>query len=359
MRVAVLHGHDQRAWSRAYADGEAPARLPYGVDALAEAGIDLDVHGRRDLRLLAKPRDVVEHRTGVRVQSALAAAPAASRADLVLALLEGEGALPALWRRRGLPPYAGRPLVVWSCWLADDVARADRETRERLRRRFAGADLITHLSRHETEILVDLGIPEERLFAVTYGVSADYYRPGETERDVTVLAVGQDRGRDYATLFEAVRGTGIAVEVVCRPENLAGLDVPDEVTVRPPVPHRTYRDLLRRTRIMVVPTRVMAYPTGSSVALEAAASGCCVLATDTPAMADYLAHDETGVLLPVGDAGAWRRALGDLVADPERTARIGAAARRSVETRFNARHMWRELAEVLSDRGLLPSGAAG
>lgn len=353
-RVTVLHGHDPRVWAAAHADGEAPARLPYEVDALSRCGFDLDVHGRRALRRLGKARDVVEHRSGLRVQSALRGARSARHSDLVLALLEDEGALPSLLRARRVPPYAGRPLVVWSCWLADDVTRADRDTRERLRRRFAGADLITHLSRHETATLVDLGIPEERLFAVTYGVSHDYYRPSGRTRDIPVLAVGQDRGRDYATLFDAVRGSGLPVLVVCRPENLAGLVVPEEVTVSPPVPHRTYRDLLQRARVVAVPTREMAYPTGSSVALEAASSGCCVVSSDTRAMRDYLVDDHTGVLLPVRDADAWRRTLGDLTRDPARTDRLGAAARTSVTDRFNAAHMWQEVAAVLSERGLLP-----
>ncbi|RKX00390.1 hypothetical protein D9C01_12660, partial [Corynebacterium diphtheriae] len=43
--------------------------------------------------------------------------------DLVLAFLEKE-ALSASWaKRRGMMPYAGRPLVMIACWLADELQR--------------------------------------------------------------------------------------------------------------------------------------------------------------------------------------------------------------------------------------------
>ena len=352
-RAVVLSGHDLGAWAAKFAAGDAPAALPYEVDSLRAAGYDVRIHGISGGRLVTKLRHVAEHRLGYSLQVPLRAAPSAFRADVVLALLEGEGVLPGLMKRRGLPPYAGRPLVVWSCWLADDIQRADATRRAELKRQIQAVDLVTHLSRHETSIFTDLGIPEERLFPVTYGVSHRFYRPTGALRDIQVLAVGQDRGRDYATLFDAVRGTDLSLDVVCRPANLDGLDVPANVRVHAPVSHREYRALLTRAQVMAVPTRVMSYPTGSSVALEAASSGCCVVVTDTPAMADYFVQDVSGALVPPGDHLAWRETLIALAADPERRERLGTGARLSVETSFNAEHMWLELADVMRDRGLV------
>ena len=352
-RAVVLSGHDLAQWQDRFARGDAPAALPYEVDALRSVGWDLDVRGIFGGRATTKARLVAEHRVGHSLQVPLAAIPSAFRADLVLALLEGEGIVPGLFKRRGLPPYASRPLVVWSCWLADDIVRSDPERRAHINRRIERVDQITHLSHHETEIFVDLGIPAERLFPVTYGVSHRYYTPSDRPRDIHLLAIGQDRGRDYATLFEAVRGTSLTLDLVCKPDNLTGLDVPDNVTVHAPVAHREYRELLRRAQILAVPTREMAYPTGSSVALEAAASGCCVVVTATRAMADYFTDDVTGCLVPIGDVVTWRTTLAALTDDPDRRARLGAAARRSVESTFNAEHMWLELAQVIEARGLI------
>ncbi|RYB94646.1 glycosyltransferase [Nocardioides oleivorans] len=353
-RALVLSEHALDSWSSRYTAGEVPAPLPYGVNALADdLGWRLAGSRRAVDPRWSRLRDVVEHRAGFPVEQTLRGAGEARRSDLVLALLEQQGAAAALSRRAKVPPYASTPLVVWSCWLADDLRSADPDQRQRLKRRFDGADLITHLSRHETEIFTDLGISEDRLFPVTYGVSHEYYVPGDGPRDIELLAVGQDRGRDYGTLFDAVRGTDLVLDVVCKPENLADLDVPDNVRVHGIIPLRDYRRMLQRAQVVVVPTRDLAYPTGSSVALESASSGACVAVTGTRAMRDYFSDGIDSRLVDEGDAAGWRDVLTELRGDAGQRERLGAAARRSVETRLNARHMWTELAGVIRERGII------
>jgi glycosyltransferase involved in cell wall biosynthesis len=354
VRTVVLSGHDLTAWQARYVAGTAPARLPYQVDALEEVGFSLRPHGRSGGPAIAKAREVAEHRLGYPVQAALRAVPDVARADLVVALLEQEAILPSMLKGRHVAPYARTPLMVWSCWLADQISRAEPAERASLFDRFRHAELIAHLSKRETEILVDAGFAEEQLVAMTYGVSDDYYVPGpEEERDLELVAIGQDRGRDYATLFAAIEGTELTLDLVCRPDNLVGVTVPDNVRVHGLVPHEQYRSMLRRTKVMAVPTRVLAYPTGSSVALEASASGCCVVATDTPAMADYLEDGISGGLVPPGDVSGWRETLVGLRDDDVRRRALGAGARRSVETRHNATYMWHELGDVMRRRGLV------
>ena len=352
-RALVLSEHDLDDWSRRFDAGEVPAPLPYGVDALEQSGFRLAGAPRAAAPRWGRLRDVVQHRAGFPVERVVRGAARAASADVVLALLERQGAAASVARRTGVPPYSSTPLVVWSCWLADDLRSADPDRRRRLVRQFDGADLITHLSRHETEIFTDLGISEERLFPVTYGVSHDFYIPGDAPRDIQLLAVGQDRGRDYRTLLDAVRGTDLVLDVVCKPENLADLDVPDNVHLRGVVPLTEYRSLLQRAQVVVVPTRDLAYPTGSSVALESASSGACVAVTGTRAMRDYFSDGIDSRLVGEGDVDGWRTTLIELRDDAEQRERLGAAARQSVETRFNARHMWTELAGVIAERRII------
>ncbi len=354
VKALVLSGHDLDAWTRDYERGAAPAALPYEVDALRSTGIDLVVRSNVASPTVDRLRKKVEHRTGYDVALGLRGLVPAASVDVVIAVLERGGAFPSILRRRGIPPYSRKPLVIWSCWLADDVLQASPAERERLRRRYAGADLITHLSRHETSVLTEAGFAEDRLFPVTYGVSDRYYSPGdEGDRDIDLLAVGQDRGRDYATLFAAIEGTDLTLDLVCRPENLVGLEVPANVRMHGTVPIDEYRRMLRRAKVMAVPTKVLSYPTGSSVALEAASSGCCVVATDTPAMSDYIGHERSGLLVPPGDVARWRQTLHELRRDDDRRRALGHGARHSVEEQFNATHMWHGLAAVMRERGLI------
>lgn len=351
-RTVLLTEHDLTDWRRRYAVGDAPAPLPYGVNALEAQGFRLHGVGQSSGRWGTKLRHVAEHRSGMVVERPLRAMPATRRADLVLALLEPQAMVPGLLKDRGIPPYSSTPLVIWSCWLADDITRASPDRRAWLARRIRSADLITHMSRHEAEVFVDLGIPAERLFPVSFGVSHEFYVPGTQERDIDILAVGQDRGRDYATLVEAVRGTHLTLDLVSRPENLVGLDLPSNVRVHGTVPLSTYREMLQRARIVAVPTHNLTYPTGQSVALEASSSGCAVVVTGTRAMRDYFTDHGTARLVDEGDVAGWRDTLTELAQDPAELERLGRAARDNVTGRFNADHMWTELAAVLHERGL-------
>ena len=134
--TVVLSGHDLDAWRSSYDGGTAPARLPYEVDALEQLGFDLRPHGRSGGRTVGKARDVIEHRLGYPVQATLRGLPDVARSDLVIALLEQEAVLPALLKGRRLPPYGRTPLMVWSCWLADEISRADADQRTEMYRRF-------------------------------------------------------------------------------------------------------------------------------------------------------------------------------------------------------------------------------
>jgi glycosyltransferase involved in cell wall biosynthesis len=353
-RALILSEHDLTAWGRRFEAGEVPSQLPYGVNALADdLGWALSGATRAEAPRWSRWRDLVEHRAGFPVERAVRGAREARRSDVVIALLEQQGAAVSLLKRAKVPPYGSTPLVIWSVWLAEEIRSASEAEIRRLRTRYAAADLITHMSRHETEIFELIGFGPERTHAITFGVNDDYYTPGPGTRDIDLLAVGQDRGRDYATLFDAVRGTDLVLHLVCKPENVAGLDVPPNVRLLGTVQLSEYRDLLRRARVVAVPTHDLAYPTGQSVALEAAASAACVVVTGTQAMREYVHDGATGRLVDVADAQGWREVLFELRADDDQRERLGAAARTSVETKFNARLMWADIAATTRERGLL------
>lgn len=50
------------------------------------------------------------------------------------------------------------------------------------------------------------------------------------------------------------------------------------------VPFTEYRRLVDTASVVTVPIHALAYPTGQTVALEAAGTGACLVPTDTPAM---------------------------------------------------------------------------
>lgn len=355
VRATILSGRDLGQWRREFDEGIRPSALPYGIDALEPLGYSFSSPRVGANRAASKVRDVVEHRLGRPVEGALRAMPAVGRSDVVFALLEQHGELASQLKGRGVWPYARTPLVIWSVWFAERLSRMSRDDRRGLTRRYRSCDLFVHMAEAEQDILIDSGFTEDQLMVMTYGVADSFYSPTDRPRDIDILAIGQDLGRDYATLFRAVRGTELRVELVCKPINIRGLDIPANVTWRGTVSHTEYADLLRRANVVVVPTHDLMYPTGSSVALEAAASGAAVVVTDTPAMRSLFTHGETALMVGVGDDESMRRTLSEVSANDALRRELGARARLSVEKRFNSRVMWGEVNDVINARGILDS----
>jgi glycosyltransferase involved in cell wall biosynthesis len=72
-------------------------------------------------------------------------------------------------------------------------------------------------------------------------------------------------------------------------------------------------------------------------AMEAAAMGLPIVATDIRGCRQVVDHDRTGLLVPVRDPAALTDAIGALVADRERRTRMGAAARDKALAEFDDR----------------------
>lgn len=325
---------------------------PYGIDEFARLGHELvDVGAARSV-VHRKLRDVVEHRSHVYVDKALRSVLLEAGAALTLAIFEPYAVVPAWFRRRGLPPFAGRPLVMIACWLADELRRcSSREQRLAMARRYRGVDLTIVFSANQLDVLVESGFDRESLAAVPFGYAPGLFPPADSGgRNARVAAIGVDRGRDYATLVRAVRGTGVQVDLYCKPGNITGLDLPKNVHFHGTVPFDEYRRVVATAGAVALPTHRMEYPSSQSVALEAAGTGACVLVSDTPALREYFSSD-TAMLVPVGDAAAWQEALFRVTESAELRHRIGEAAASDVCARFTYRRMWEHIDQLMRQRG--------
>ena len=95
---------------------------------------------------------------------------------------------------------------------------------------------------------------------------------------------------------------------------------------------RNMSDLYAAADVVVVPS-VRPDPLPNS-ALEAAAAGCCVVASSIGGLPEIVRDGETGLLIPPGDAHALATALAALAADPARRAQLGRASAADVAHRF-------------------------
>ena len=327
-------------------------RLPLAVDAITATGATLDwsdaVHRRpwtyEPVRRVVRR---LERLTTPWLQTVLATGRIA-RADAVVAVFESQGSFLAFLRSLRIWPYTRPRYAVVATWLAMDAERFGRWRLRWYRWAYRGVDRLVFFSPNQADVYRDvLGIPDERLAPVPFGIDDEYFTPQDVDEQDYVLAVGRDRGRDWATLFAAVRDTGLKLKVACRPQDIEGLELPPNVEYAGFLPLDEYRDLTAAARVVVVPTKVRAYPTGQTVLLEAMALARCCVVTDTPAMRDYVDDEVTALVVPPADPVALRSAVERAHADGELRRRIGAAARLSVEKHFNSVAMWERIADLV------------
>jgi glycosyltransferase involved in cell wall biosynthesis len=152
-----------------------------------------------------------------------------------------------------------------------------------------------------------------------------------------VLAAGRS-GRDYRTLFDAVRGRDIRLRVVCdNTDALAGLDVPPNAVVLRDCYGSAYIDELAGASIVAVPLAVNDISAGQMVMLQAMAFGKPVVVTRTPTTQEYVTDNVQALLVPRADPAAMRSAIETLLSSPERIDEMGRAGLQTFEEKFSMR----------------------
>ena len=350
-RVAVLKSPDYESFRQQRDDGG----LPYRIDYLRQYGYlpsFSDVRYRRPWNAppLASALNRLEA-LGVPALQTLAMAPHIVRSDAVLAMFESEGHLLAMARALRVPMSRRPAMVVISCWLTSILPTVGQSRLTWYRRIYRAVDAIVVFSTNQIGPLAQmLDIDEQVVRYVPFGVDSDWFAPPSVRADDGfVLAVGRDRGRDWPTMLAAARATGLPTKILCRPSQIAGLAVPDNVEVLGYVDGETYRSLLHRARVSVVAISDVPYPSGQTVALESMAVGKATVVTSTPALVDYLDDRVNALTVPASDVPALAHAIKEAFEDVALRDTLGSGARTAVERSFNASAMWAGVAAVIDE----------
>jgi glycosyltransferase involved in cell wall biosynthesis len=168
-------------------------------------------------------------------------------------------------------------------------------------------------------------------------------RPSEASapmpEEARVLFVGRVVGaKGLGVLVEAMRGHGVVLEVVGEGwdldralERARQLDV--DVDQRGWLTGADLEAAYARAGFVVMPS-LWPEPFGL-VGIEAHIRGRAVVASDTGGIRDWLDDGESGLLVEPGNSTALHTAIGSLLADPGRAAKMGEVGRVRAEERFN------------------------
>ena len=192
---------------------------------------------------------------------------------------------------------------------------------------------VSDTTRADLEARGLVGVPIE---VIPPGVDARFFRPhpsvrpGSRPRIVYLGRVKRYKRVDLLLRAAALlvpQRPGLEVEIIGRGdhrpalEELAGrLGLSSCVRFFGHVSEEEKLDRLRRAHVVVYPSSQEGW---GIAAVEAAACGVPVVASDSPGLRDSVRHGETGLLVPHGDVAALAAAIGRLLDDEPLRRRLG------------------------------------
>jgi glycosyltransferase involved in cell wall biosynthesis len=217
----------------------------------------------------------------------------------------------------------------------------------------------------------DLGIPKHQLTVIPWQADTSFWHPRPVPEERLVSSAGLEH-RDYPTLFRAVDGLDARVVVGAashwsrQPNTALTTDRPANVSVDA-FDYAGLRDVFARSAVVVVPLFDVDFQAGITTILEAMAMGKAVIVTQAAGQTDVIEDrrggigrpagrprtlsllrelaeqsgvpvEPNGLYVPPSDPAALRRAIEYLLDHPDERARLGAAARRTVERFMSVEH---------------------
>jgi glycosyltransferase involved in cell wall biosynthesis len=208
-------------------------------------------------------------------------------------------------------------------------------------------------SRRQLDLVLELGIPAEKLAFIHYHADTRFWRPLQISEERLVAAAGREH-RDYATLASACTGIDAQVFVadgsVHTPNSrrARATSLPFNITSGY-LDYLKLRELYSRAQVVVVPLLPNDFQAGVTTLLEAMAMGKPVIVSETSGQGDVVEDGVTGLTVPPRDPRRLRAAIEFLLDHPEERARIGGNARRAVERSHSLDRYTGHLAEHLND----------
>lgn len=222
-----------------------------------------------------------------------------------------------------------------------------------LRKFWRSYERIVCLSRVQLEDLARFGISRERLAFIPFGVDADFFRTTDAgSSGGSVVSVGRDFGRDYATLLEAVSGQDYPVIIVAGEKNISrGALIPPNVSVLYDRPLSEIRNIYAHAGVVAIISKNETVSDGSDCSgqiaiLDALASGKTVITTRRSWIADYVVPGEDLFVVEPSDPDTLRTTIAKLLADSALRTRVAEAGRHKVCERYTTKIFGGAIAEL-------------
>lgn len=255
-------------------------------------------------------------------------------ADLILTHMEREWIATAFVLKKKRPD--GPKLIANTIWLPGEWTQRNVLWRWAVTRARPKVDYFTFNARPALDAFAKLFGDGSRLRYVSFGTSWESFTPATIapDPDRFVLVAGDDRYRDWSLLESvASRMPDVPFLVASKstPPSLAQLpNVEIQVASGP----REMQRLYERSAVGFIPLKQNLHASGITVALETARVGRPIVIANTGGIADYFGPDEVAYF-DVGDAEDASRKIRELLASPEQSQSLSAAASQRIAASRN------------------------
>jgi glycosyltransferase involved in cell wall biosynthesis len=353
---------DAAAWQQRFENGEVADRTPYGYHLAERHGAE--VHFSSPTRPWPGPLGLLDRALrkwmGFDLRHVWRQRQALSRGgyDVIWTHTEWEHlALSACaWLGLRLPP-----VLAQSVWACDDWQRQWWWRRALVKALWSRAALAVLNSPLNADFAREqIGLTRVRF--IHFGISLDSYplQPprvrADLERPLRLLALGNDKHRDWATLADAFADRhnvelriGSATFPRGRVTSNMRLSVMSQAEVRAAY---AWCDAV------VIPVVHNLHASGLTAVLEAVASGVPVIVTATGGLGDYFPEFALRYV-PTGDAPAWQKAADAIAADPTGAAAMAMRAQAVLKEKALSTEGYAARNLALSRELLCPPAAAG
>jgi glycosyltransferase involved in cell wall biosynthesis len=250
-------------------------------------------------------------------------------------------------------PLGARFVTMFQCW------SPRQELAIKALNLFGGMDtIIVHCTSMQGN-MIRLGAPQERVRLIHYSIDQNFFAPRTDvkQRSNVITSIGEPRSRDYASLFEAVKGLPVTLEVAgfghwYAREKRSPLkaSIPENVSMLRHLSQMELRDQYASSQFVVVPVHDLVFSAGATASMEAGSMARAVIAFRSRGISDYIIDGETGILVEPGNIRAMREAIQFLLSNPKEAERLGANARQRILDELNLETYVKNLADVLMQK---------
>ena len=250
-------------------------------------------------------------------------------------------------------PYikkAGLPLVVHFHGFDASIVKVV-ENHNKYKKVFEYASKVIVVSRKMEHMLIEMGCPREKLVYNVYGPQPEFLNVQPTFSKKQFIAIGRftDKKAPYYTILAFKKALEMHVDAklimagdgqllnTCK--NLVKhLDIEAQMEFPGVITPERYRELLAESIGFVqhsITTETGDMEGTPLAVLEASAAGIPVISTNHAGIPDVIINGETGLLCEEHDVNGMAQHMINLLDNPEKTKRIGAAGKINIKLNFS------------------------